>query len=539
MSDVNIKYKNISIATLDGSGTKTLETQGKYCEDNIVVEYTKPSGGETWVFDESPSDPEIFIYADISFQSNSITFNKISIQGDINRILIYDDTTVYGRDWLNPAYRKITFATPPTGDLLTYLQDNAVKQESNLAVETGKTLDITSNGTTTITPTEPFDAMDSIAVNVNVASDVSLYDYAQAGYQGKSFISDEVTGVRPYAFDTCTNLEKVSLPNLENADINAFANCTNLTEFNAPKLAFIFEQAFFTSGIKELDLNELQDMGNNAFSNSQIGKLILRNSAEPAPLSTTAFFNTPISQGKGFIYVVDSLLANYKTAYSDIATYFRPISMLYAENPLAWIDAEYNTSTGHSDTATTLVDLSGNGHNGTIHGTLPYENKGYRFTGNVSNYISINALTALSGNKPLTIEFCYKLKSLTPVQRFLYADKWYENYISSNKIHLEDYFKNGSRTSVTIDTDLKMVTTAITLDQNSVVKHYKNGILTDTATYSNINMTPAEIQLGQGAGNTENPAVDGTMFYALRVYDRALTQAELAQNYQNDATRFS
>lgn len=46
MSDVDIKYKNQVIASMDASGTKTLETDGTYCEDDIVVEYTKPSGAD-------------------------------------------------------------------------------------------------------------------------------------------------------------------------------------------------------------------------------------------------------------------------------------------------------------------------------------------------------------------------------------------------------------------------------------------------------------------------------------------------------------
>lgn len=45
MSDVTIKYKGQSIATMDATGSKTLNTQGKYCEANIGVEYVKPSGG--------------------------------------------------------------------------------------------------------------------------------------------------------------------------------------------------------------------------------------------------------------------------------------------------------------------------------------------------------------------------------------------------------------------------------------------------------------------------------------------------------------
>ena len=42
MADVNIKYKGTSIATIDASGSKTLQTSGKYCEGDIVVEYTDP-----------------------------------------------------------------------------------------------------------------------------------------------------------------------------------------------------------------------------------------------------------------------------------------------------------------------------------------------------------------------------------------------------------------------------------------------------------------------------------------------------------------
>ena len=43
--DVKLKYKNSLIGSLDASGTKTLLTSGKYCEDDIEVEYTKPPSG--------------------------------------------------------------------------------------------------------------------------------------------------------------------------------------------------------------------------------------------------------------------------------------------------------------------------------------------------------------------------------------------------------------------------------------------------------------------------------------------------------------
>ena len=47
MSDITISYKGADIATMDASGTKTLQTSGKYCEDDITLQYVKPSGGGT------------------------------------------------------------------------------------------------------------------------------------------------------------------------------------------------------------------------------------------------------------------------------------------------------------------------------------------------------------------------------------------------------------------------------------------------------------------------------------------------------------
>jgi len=42
MADVSIKYKGVEKATLNASGSKTIKTSGKYCEADIVVDYTDP-----------------------------------------------------------------------------------------------------------------------------------------------------------------------------------------------------------------------------------------------------------------------------------------------------------------------------------------------------------------------------------------------------------------------------------------------------------------------------------------------------------------
>ena len=45
MADVEISYRGNVIASLSASGTKTLQTSGKYCDDDITVDYTSPGGG--------------------------------------------------------------------------------------------------------------------------------------------------------------------------------------------------------------------------------------------------------------------------------------------------------------------------------------------------------------------------------------------------------------------------------------------------------------------------------------------------------------
>ena len=45
MADITVSYKGATIAEVSASGTTTLETAGKYCEDDISLAYVKPSGG--------------------------------------------------------------------------------------------------------------------------------------------------------------------------------------------------------------------------------------------------------------------------------------------------------------------------------------------------------------------------------------------------------------------------------------------------------------------------------------------------------------
>ena len=102
---------------------------------------TLQSGG-TWVIKSDAYGA--FATTQISFTSNGQKFTSIGAAYDAGSFVIlrYDNGEVAGYDtaggdivyeFYNDAYRKLTFDTPPTGDLLTWLQANAVKQPDDTA----------------------------------------------------------------------------------------------------------------------------------------------------------------------------------------------------------------------------------------------------------------------------------------------------------------------------------------------------------------------------------------------------------------------
>ena len=142
-----------------------------------------PAGGakETWVIKSDASGE--FATTQIAFTSNGQKFTSIgAVYDGFVVTLLYDNNEIAGYDpggggvyeFDNQAYRKLTFDTPPTGALLTWLQANGIKQPDDTAVQDTKALTITSNGTVSVTPDAPYDGLSSVDVTVDVVADVPL-----------------------------------------------------------------------------------------------------------------------------------------------------------------------------------------------------------------------------------------------------------------------------------------------------------------------------------------------------------------------------
>lgn len=94
--------------------------------------------GEKWVINKSPEVLAGAVSESIVFTCNNMTFNSIRIgykyqsgstYTQVNRSIVYNKISAYQSGvWNDELYRTIIFATAPTGNLLTWLQANAVKE---------------------------------------------------------------------------------------------------------------------------------------------------------------------------------------------------------------------------------------------------------------------------------------------------------------------------------------------------------------------------------------------------------------------------
>lgn len=92
------------------------------------------ASGETWVLNNVlVITGTVVEYMKIGFTSNAKEWVGIAVDsGVVTYVSTTDSIEAYQeerpRRWLDQAYRTITFLKAPTGDLLTWLQNNGVKQ---------------------------------------------------------------------------------------------------------------------------------------------------------------------------------------------------------------------------------------------------------------------------------------------------------------------------------------------------------------------------------------------------------------------------
>ena len=113
---------------------KFLSKDGKfYMRDGKLLQYLPILAAKTWVINKSP-DVSTDMLVTINFTSNGESFDQFQINSVIPGIIYLKNGTGSGYQYdssswsYGEAYRTVAFETAPTGELLTWLQANAVPQ---------------------------------------------------------------------------------------------------------------------------------------------------------------------------------------------------------------------------------------------------------------------------------------------------------------------------------------------------------------------------------------------------------------------------
>lgn len=140
-----------------------------------------------------------------------------------------------------------------------------------------------------------------------------------------------LTSLGSYSFNKCIGLVSVDLPSLNTAvSTFAFDGCTALQQVNIPNATGANNYSFQdTTSLEKVELNGSANIGSYAFRRSGIKALIIRNNTNKLTklTSTNAFTDCPIANGTGYIYFYREFVESYKSAtgWSNYAEQIRAI----------------------------------------------------------------------------------------------------------------------------------------------------------------------------------------------------------------------
>lgn len=275
MSEIDISYKGLSIATMDASGTKTLLTSGKYCEDDIEVVYTRPSAGEdtllkalrntvTSVSDDTLTSIRSYGLANMSALT-SVDFPSLQT---INTYAFYNDSNLVMPGWPFPAAKTIgnyafRYCYGLTGDIVLPATVTSIGQYSFANCKNMETF--TATGAISTFGTYTFTGASS---NIMALKECHLPNLGTG-------IALNLNWGNTTAANACQNLELVDIGKAKSIAANTFANCYKLQT------------------------------------------LIMRRTSVTTCANVSAFLNTPIRGRNSMtadIYVPSSLIASYQAA---------------------------------------------------------------------------------------------------------------------------------------------------------------------------------------------------------------------------------
>ena len=205
-----------------------------------------------------------------------------------------------------------------------------------------------------------------------------------------------------------------------------------------------------------------------------------------------------------------------------------------------WLDANYNTGTSHSNTATTWKDLSGNGIDGVISGAVWGSNY-LKFDGS-NDWVKLTQMNYSN----YTIEIVTMPEALPSSEVDLVANFESGGY---GLVFVNGYAKNLAYVSSaykeakvpTISTKNTKYSIAGSYD-GKTLKVYMNGNLASSLSLTGSIGTAGSSTVMAIGANPAGSSVNGNYYngrvYSVRIYNRALTDAEIQENYKVDNSNY-
>lgn len=326
------------------SGTSArLPTAGKYCDRDILITTVSGDGGIADVYDAEKNPIE---QGSISSASGNNTGSTTRLRN--NGFIEIKPNVLYRISSNIDRFYIIQYGS----DKDTVIQTGGWYSSPHLFTANAKSaflrLTLANAGNTTITP-DDFEWLTITQFDNGI--DHSIEDAIIGRTISGDYVNDRVTALGSSAFRDCGNLtsiscenvasvsdrviydcqklKTVSLPNVTTFGDYAIYNCRALTSIYVPKLEKTASQAFARSqALVELELPSIKTISSTCFDRcSKLTKLILSGDTV-ATLQGTAFTNTPIADGTGFVYVPDELVDAYKATWATYASQIKPISEL-------------------------------------------------------------------------------------------------------------------------------------------------------------------------------------------------------------------
>lgn len=216
---------------------------------------------------------------------------------------------------------------------------------------------------------------------------------------------------------------------------------------------------------------------------------------------------------------------------------------------IAYLDGINNTGYGHSNDTGIWVDLSGNGNDATLYNNPTWSNNSLTFDG-LTNYGLLNNTAGMTYENGTTWEVRVKVLSYIGKNgsgNVEFLGNWQDAgggiyYDTTNIFRGNFYLSGGFRGAINnLQSDLGTYYTITSTYDNSVVKIYVNGNLAATREVTDnsiILSSSVPFALGGNPGTTRMDNYANVEFQNVLIYNRALTDEEVARNYNVDMMKY-